>query len=659
SRDSGDLSGVPLVGLSPDDETIYIGYFNGKQLWTLPASTAQKIPKRPYALEDLTPAMTRLNNVFLVNPFDMTFSPEGRPVVTDATGNGVAIEQDNGTARFFHRFDLLPDTQNSDLTIEAVPTGITRIDDEYYVTLLGGCPYPSGSGQLVAIDTERNQRLVAVGLNLPIDVAVATDGTVWILEFAQFAPDGSCFTGEGYLPGTGKLSRLLDNGTRETVVDNLDFPGSVLPLPDGSLYITEIFAGRVLHVEFDSPENDNATSQYPQFVNVAEQVGLDFRHGAFRTDIFEDHAAGMGAGLCWLDYDNDGWLDLYLVNSYANAEINYWQENGGLPANRLYHNVEGQFTDVSKETSTALTMRGNGCTAADLNNDGWTDIVITADDDNALLWNNGDGTFHENAAASGINTPDWNSAIAVADLNQDGWLDMFIGSYIDLEKKIPDPIGTFPQDYYGIPDYLYLNTGLNEAGEAVFQDVSREVGIEIDERALGAIFSDFDDDGDSDLYIANDGEPNRLYENIPTDDDIGFRFVDTYDTSNVNDRGSGMGVATGDWTGDGRFDLFVTNWDTELNAIYRNETQNGRLRFFYSTYRIGLRGIGNNMTGWGTAIADFDHDMDMDIMTVNGRVPVTNAALDAELADLSGHRSDHFVECGHLERIRAPLGQIT
>jgi hypothetical protein len=664
SRDSGDLSGVPLVAVSPDASTIYIGHFNARHLYTLPVADTLELPAVPFSPDDLGTAVERLNNVFLVNPFDMTFDSDGVPVVTDASGNGVATANSDGTARFFHRFDPLMNPENERVTIDPVPTGITRVGSEYYVTLFGGCPYPAGGGELVAIDGQRNQRTVVDHLDMPIDVARADDGTIWVLQFATFKPDGSCFSGVDYQPRAGKLSRLRDDGTLETVVANLDYPGAVLPLADGSLYISEVFNGRIAHITFgDAPVEQSTLQQLSQsqadspslaqagnettsgtwrFVDVADTAGLHFRHGAFQTRVFPDWAAMMGAGLCWLDYDNDGWLDLYLVNSHARPEIAYWQRNGGLPRNALYRNTSGRFIEVSASSGSDLAMRGNGCVAADLNNDGWTDLIVTADGPNALLWNNGNGTFTEGAEAAGITTDEWNTAAAVADLNGDGWLEVFIGGYIDLNRRVPNPIGAFPQDYFGIPDHLYMGVGLDTAGHAVFREVTREVGMVIHERNLGAIFSDLDNDGDLDLYLANDGQPNRLYENLPQENDplgIGFRLWDTYETAEVGDRGSGMGVSSGDWDGDGYYDLIVTNWHDELNAIYRNQTQEkGYLNFLYSTYRIGMMGLGNNMTGWGTILADFDHDTDLDLLTVNGYVPMTNLETDAELVRLYGNR---------------------
>ena len=671
TRDAGDLAGVPLVSVSPDGSTIYVGNFGAGHLWTLSVDDAKTALDNATSDATFTPdqlgqAMRKLNNVFLVNPFDMTYDAVGVPVVSDASENGVAKETAAGETRFIHRFDRIPNPVKETNPVEAVPTGITRVNDEYWVTLFGGCPYPANSGLLVAIDEERNQRTVVDGLNLPIDVAQGADGTIWLLEFARFTPDSSCFDGSGYQPGSGRLSRLLPDGTIETLLGQLDFPGALLPMPDGTLYISEVLAGRVLHVTFDETANqtvddgrrtiDEKSNNRPspmahhlRFEDRAADVGLDFQHGAFRTHISMDPVAAMGGGLCWIDYDNDGWLDLYLVNSHALDEIEYWEAHGGLPRNALYRNQGGTFASVAAASGADFAMRGNGCVAADFNNDGWTDLFVTAHGPNKLLWNRGDGTFAEGAAEAGVDgvdtaLPEWNSAAAVADLNGDGLLDLFVAGYIDLSTTIPKPTGHFPQDFYGIPDRLYINQGISrESGLATFREVTELVGLTRSERGLGALFSDLDQDGDLDLYITNDGHRNRLYTNEPIANDpngIGFRFVDQTRTADVGDSGSGMGVTGGDYDGDGEFDLFITNWDKELNALYRNQlAEDDLLTFQYSTFRIGMRGMGNGLTGWGTHMADFDQDTDADLMTVNGHVPITDPVVDAELVRFYRNRT--------------------
>lgn len=263
--DAGDLAGVPLVALSPDKRRLYVGNFGQEHLWTLPLTSAQQsegvmLPAKPYTPDDLVPAMERLNNVYLTNPFDITFD-DGTPIVTDASGNGVASETADGKTRFFHRFAKIPNPVLKSDEIEAVPTGIERLGEgEFLITLTGGCPYPTGSGQLVAVDEARNQRLLINGLTMPIDVARGPDGTLWLLEFARFTADASCFDGSGYQPRTGRLSRILPDWTLEPVLTELSFPGAVLPASDGSLYISEVLTGRVLHVTFGEPDEKGAST---------------------------------------------------------------------------------------------------------------------------------------------------------------------------------------------------------------------------------------------------------------------------------------------------------------------------------------------------------------------------------------------------------------
>ena len=623
-RDSGDLSGSALVGVGRDG-TVFVGNFGAGHLWTVPFNQLDATAE-PLSPDDLGQAMLPLNSVRLTNPFDITFDLAGRPVVSDASGNGVAVETDDGATQFIHRFDTLTDPASSE-KIDAVPTGIARVGDEYFVTLTGGCPYPDAVGELVAIKDDRSQRTVAAGLFMPIDVAVGPDGTIWVLEFADFEDGASCFTGEGYLAGTGRLSRLTDKGL-ELVVDGLDNPGAVLPHSDGTVYVSEVFSGRVIAITVEGIE---AAPPPTGFSDVADKAGLTFVHGAFDNAVSMDPVAAMGGGLCWIDYDADGWMDLYLVNSYSLDEIDHWQAKGGLPASQLYRNQGGRFTPV--DLGSTLTVRGNGCLAADLNGDGWTDLYVTADGPNQLLINHEGKAFTEEGELAGLDAEGWSTAAAAGDVNADGILDVFVASYVDLAVKVAQPTGHFPQDHPGLSDHLFLGVGAGPDGVPKFRDATQETGLTRSDRGLGAVLSDLDLDGDLDLYVANDGNPNRLYLAQQTDD--GLRFSDATSEADVGDSGSGMGIATGDYDLDGLPDLLVTNWHAELNALYRSEgTAEGNLTFAYSTFRIGLAGLGNNQTGWGTAWMDVDLDSDLDLMIVNGHVPVEDLVGNAELVRL-------------------------
>jgi hypothetical protein len=246
---------------------------------------------------------------------------------------------------------------------------------------------------------------------------------------------------------------------------------------------------------------------------------------------------------------------------------------------------------------------------------------------------------------AGVDAPEWSTAAALADVDNDGLIDIFVGAYIDLEKKVPNPIGIFPQDFLGLPNRLYLNQG-----DGTFEEVTLAAGITHEERTLGAIFTDVDGDGRLDLFVANDGEPNRLYHNI--DGAPGRpRFEDITPTAGVGDRNSGMGVSAGDYTGDGRPDLVITNFGMEYNSLYRNdgmqegvpifvpvtgeESDRELIRFYRNrgdgTFLDFSRMVGQQEIGpllaRGMAVADYDNDgvLDLAIATIGGPLALLKA----------------------------------
>ena len=242
------LISAPAIAVSPDGDTILIG-IAGAGLYSLPSEVANRLPDVPYTPSDLSPRHTHRGKVFLLHPFDITFDGGGNAVVSDAAGNGLLREEDDGSLSYFHRFDALDNPIESGGRLEPLPTGIARHNDSTYVALFGGCPHVTGSGELVAIHGDGQQRNVVDGLNMPVDVAFDESGNLWILEFAALPARSDCFARFDTREASGRLSRINADGVLESIAEDLHFPAAVLPLPDGGLYISEAFSGRVLRLD--------------------------------------------------------------------------------------------------------------------------------------------------------------------------------------------------------------------------------------------------------------------------------------------------------------------------------------------------------------------------------------------------------------------------
>ena len=363
--------------------------------------------------------------------------------------------------------------------------------------------------------------------------------------------------------------------------------------------------------------------------DVAAQVGLGgFRQDDFRFGVSLNVHSMMGGGLCWLDYNNDGWMDLFVVNSYTDENIDAWNARGGLPRSALFENVHGRFVNVGARSHANVAVQGNGCVAADFNGDGYTDLLITTNTYNVLLWNNGDGTFTDGTHAAGIDafgTYGWHTGAAVADVNGDGRPDIFVSGYADVNAPVGSTYG-FPRNFKAFRDLLYLNEGPDAEGHSRFREVSLQAGIERThvDHSLGAVFTDANGDGRPDLFVANDLDPDRLYLNEPGGP-LGFHFVEVGRTWGVADRGAGMGVAAQDYSGDGRSDLFVTDSRTRGHAAFRSTDSAS----FANARSVFARAIGKNGTGWGDSWVDLANDGRLDLVVANGVIPVTSLKKDA------------------------------
>ena len=412
-----------------------------------------------------------------------------------------------------------------------------------------------------------------------------------------------------------------------------------------------------------APQPSSSVLAANRLTDVAPSVGLDFRQGSFRFGISNDTKAMMGGGVCWLDYNNDGWQDLFAVNSYSSADTAQWQAHGGLPATALYENVRGTFRNVSRRSHADLQVQGDGCVAADLNGDGRTDLIVTRTDGIDVLWNTGKGTFVEGARAAGITASGWYTGAAVADVNGDGRPDIFVAGYSDLNQPVANSLAGFPTNVAGVRDLLYLNEGNDADGRARFREAGVQAGLEAAafRHGLGAMFTDVNGDGRPDLYVANDEDPNQLYVNVPWPGGakadpagLGFRFEERGAAAGVADPFAGMGVAAA--TGpDGGLSLFVTNSRNEPSAAFR---AHGTSTFANARPDFDAA-LGTAFAGWGTSWVDLANTGTPDLVLTAGAIPVTSLAADAQpvrvLAPDSGLKTSEQA-FGNAKGILGPAG---
>lgn len=366
-----------------------------------------------------------------------------------------------------------------------------------------------------------------------------------------------------------------------------------------------------------------------RFTNIAHEAGLRAKTIFGQESNNRYLLETTGCGVAFVDYDNDGWLDIFLVNG-TRFETDF--PPGQAPVSRLYkNNRDGTFTEVTRQAGVARTGWGQGVCTGDYNNDGYEDILVTYFGGLVLWRNNGDGTFTDVAAKAGLmpqaGPPGqrWNTGCAFLDYDRDGHLDLFVANYIDFDTaKIPTPdsgkcvykglkVACGPPGLPGAKNILYRNRG-----DGTFEDVSRQAGI-LDTPGtygLGVVVSDFDDDGWPDIYVANDSSSSALYSNNHdgTFTEMGIEAGVAYSPDGKAQAGMGVGVA--DYDGDGRFDIVKTNFAGDTSSLYKN--LGGRI-FDDMTLQSGL-GKNTRFLGWGAGFADFDNDGRPDILLSNGHV---------------------------------------
>ncbi len=344
-----------------------------------------------------------------------------------------------------------------------------------------------------------------------------------------------------------------------------------------------------------------------KFVDVTETAGINFKHaGGIEHRVVP---ALVGSGAAWRDYDNNGTLDLYIVNSTSVRP----EPDTILPKNALYlNNGDGTFTDVTDNAGVGDTGWGMGCAFADYDNDGDPDLYVTNYKANIFYLNKGDGTFKKFTSRAGaIGHTGFGSGIAWGDYDADGFLDLYIGNYIEYKKVPQGDEVFFPYDFFGQENVLFLNKG--DGGFIDVTDAAKvNGGFHL---TLGIAAADYDADGDLDIYLANDTDQNILYRN---DGEITFTNTNQPDArSRTGDIRSGMGIAWGDYNNDGTLDLFITNWLDENNVLYKN---NGDGTFTDVSAKSGVFESGLGKTCWGTVFFDVDNDTDLDIFFAAGHI---------------------------------------
>jgi hypothetical protein len=368
--------------------------------------------------------------------------------------------------------------------------------------------------------------------------------------------------------------------------------------------------------------SQQAPSPLPQLVDVTDSTGIKFEHlsSSDKKYIVES----MAGGVALIDYDRDGLPDIY----FTNAPTVDMALAGQKARSALYHNNgNGTFTDVTDKAGVGYPCFAMGAVVGDYNNDGWPDLLVTCLGGIVLYRNNGDGTFTDVTKQAGLNDVQFATGAAFGDYDGDGWVDLFVSHYVDFRLDDLPKFGSSktcqyhglavqcgPRGLKGAGDLLFHNNG-----DGTFTDVSKAAGVDDPHGyyGLGAVWSDFNEEGRPDLFVANDSTPNFLYRNDGKGHFTEVGFLAGTAVSQDGSEQAGMGVALGDYLHTGRLSLFVTHFSEEYAALFRND---GGMSFTDVSFQAGVATPTIPYVGWGTAFFDFDNDGWPDLFMVNGHV---------------------------------------
>src|ERR1700683_4998799 len=365
------------------------------------------------------------------------------------------------------------------------------------------------------------------------------------------------------------------------------------------------------------------------FQDVAEKAGLThWRHvmGSQEPHFILDT---VGSGVALIDYDNDGWLDIYLVNGSTYDAI---AGKASTPHAALFHNNhDGTFTDVTEHAGVANDRWGFGVAVGDYDNDGWPDLYVTNFGKNRLYRNNHDGTFTDVAEKAGVALGNWSTGATFGDYDGDGRLDLFVPGYVHYDIDHPPVPGSpevafstcefrglkvmcGPRGLKGESDHLFHNNG-----DGTFTDVSEKAGVGDANRFYGltAVFADVNNDSKVDLMVANDSTPNYLYINRGNGTFEDASYASGYALNEDGRETASMGIAVGDYLNNGLLDLYNTVFSDDYNPLYKNE---GNANFSDVSYQAGIAEVTIPFLGWGTGFLDFDNDGWKDLLAANGHV---------------------------------------